>query len=260
MLRYLTAAECCWNPDAPDLDEFVNTFFINYYGSGSKNVRELYILLNRASYYYMSTFERKVWHWGEVGKTHLPDLPRDDMEYDPYWNTEYADLINSSGELLPKMERVLAICRENIDNHVKNVYDFELFEALARLFIHTANTCLMLSSLEKSVALAAKFHFDDNRATINELINAVKIIEDNLSERDSVFRDIKRTWEKSQLPKGMSTPGKKYLHARDQQRNFANRRPDLSFMICDEESLGLENYLRDLKEYVDFYKTKYLSD
>jgi hypothetical protein len=260
MLRYLTAAECCWNPDAPDLDEFVNTFFINYYGSGSKNVKELYILLNRASYYYMSTFERKVWHWGEVGKTHLPDLPRDDMEYDPYWNTEYADLINSSGELLPKMERVLAICRENIDNHVKNVYDFELFEALARLFIHTANTCLMLSSLEKSVALAAKFHFDDNRATINELINAVKIIEDNLSERDSVFRDIKRTWEKSQLPKGMSTPGKKYLHARDQQRNFANRRPDLSFMICDEESLGLENYLRDLKEYVDFYKTKYLSD
>jgi len=58
----------------------------------------------------------------------------------------------------------------------------------------------------------------------------------------------------------MSTPGKKYVHARDQQRNFANRRPDLSFMICDEEALGLEDYLRNLKDYIEFYKTKYLQN
>ncbi len=56
----------------------------------------------------------------------------------------------------------------------------------------------------------------------------------------------------------MSTPGKKYVHARDQQRNFANRRPDLSFMICDEEALGLEEYLKNLKDYIESYKTKYL--
>jgi hexosaminidase len=257
MLRYITAAEYSWNGNGPDLNEFVDSYFINYYGPEGKDIRELFILLNHASYYYMSTFERKVWHWGEVGKTHLPDLPRDDMEFDPYWNTEYADLVRRSNEILPQMERVLAICKMNLDNGVKNAYDFELFEGLAKLFRHTANTCLALSALEKSIALAARNHFDDNIATYNELNNATKIIEDNLAERKLVFNEIKATWEKSQLPKGMSTPGKNYVHARDQQRNYANRRPDLSFMICDEEALGLEEYLRNLKDYIESYKTKY---
>lgn len=257
MLRYITAAEYSWNGNGPDLDEFVDSYFINYYGPEGKDIRELFILLNHASYYYMSTFERKVWHWGEVGKTHLPDLPRDDLEFDPYWNTEYADLIRRSNEILPQMERVLEICKMNIDNGVKNSYDFEIFEGLAKLFRHTANTCLTLSALERSIALAAKTHFDDSQATYNELNHATKIIEDNLAERNLVFNEIKATWEKSQLPKGMSTPGKKYVHARDQQRNFANRRPDLSFMICDEEALGLEEYLKNLKDYIEFYKTKY---
>jgi hypothetical protein len=260
MLRYITAAAYSWNGKGPGLEEFKETFFRNYYGSQGKDIMELFILLNRVSYFYMSTFERKVWHWGEVGKTHLPDLPRDDMEYDPYWNTEYAGLTKRSMEILPQMERVLTICRENITNGVKNEYDFELFEGLAKLFTHTANTCLTLSELEKSIEKAAKLHFDDSHSTYKELNNAVKIIEENLADRTRVFNEIKTTWGKSQLPKGMSTSDKKYVHGRDEQRNFANRRPDLSFMICDEEALGLEDYLEDLQNYIASYKEKYLSE
>ena len=260
MLRYITAAGYSWNGKAPGLEEFKETYFRSYYGSQGKDIKELFILLNKASYFYMNTFERKVWHWGEVGKTHLPDLPRDDMEYDPYWNTEYAGLTKRSLEILPQMERVLTICHENITNGVKNEYDFDLFEGLAMLFTHTANTCLTLSELEKTIARAAKLHFDDSHATYEELNNAVKIIEENLADRTRVFNEIKTIWEKSQLPKGMSTSDKKYVHGRDEQRNFANRRPDLSFMICDEEALGLEEYLEDLQNYIDSYKEKYLSE
>ena len=74
-----------------------------------------------------------------------------------------------------------------------------------------------------------------------------------------MYAEIKTIWEKSQFPKGMSTPDKKYVHARDQQRNFANRRPDLSFMICDEQALGLEEYRAKLIEYMGMYKSTYLS-
>ena len=63
---------------------------------------------------------------------------------------------------------------------------------------------------------------------------------------------------KHQFPKGMSLPGKEYLHARDRQRNFANRRADLSFMIYDEEMLDLEGYLRDLKKYIEWYEVNYI--
>ena len=260
MLRYIVAAEYSWNGKEPALAEFEDTYFLNYYGPRGRNIRDLFVLLNKASYYYMSTFERKVWHWGEVGKTHLPDLPRDDMEYDPFWNTEYADLIRRSNDLLPQMEQVLAICKENLEGGVKNAYDFELFTGLAKLFMHTANTCLTLSALENSIARAAGLHFDDNQSAYDELAHAVEMIEVNLAERDQVFGEINNTWEKSQFPRGMSTPDKKYLHARDQQRNFANRRPDLSFMICDEEDLGLEDYLKNLTQYMRYYKNKYLSN
>ncbi|MBK8884895.1 MAG: family 20 glycosylhydrolase [Bacteroidales bacterium] len=119
MLRYITAAEYSWNGSEPSLEEFEDTYFLNYYGPKGKDVKELFMLLNKASYYYMSTFERKVWHWGEVGKTHLPDLPRDDMEFDPFWNTEYAEMVARSIAILPEMDRVLAICRENIESGAK---------------------------------------------------------------------------------------------------------------------------------------------
>lgn len=260
MLRYVTAANYSWNVNSPGIDNFAEAWFMNYYGPQSKDVKELFILLNKASYFYMNTFERKVWHWGEVGKTHLPDLPRDDMEFDPYWNSQYSDIIVKSKEIIPKMKRVIEICKENRSAGSWNIYDFELFNGLAKLFEHTANTILTLSELENSIARAANTHFDDSRTTYNELKNAAGIIEANLRERDEIFNEIRTTWEKSQLPKGMSTPDKKYVHARDQQRNFANRRPNLTFMICDEQDLDLEEYLEKLKAYTETYRIKYLQN
>ena len=258
MLRYITAAEYSWSGKGPDLDEFENKYFANYYGSQSRDVKELFLLLNKASYYYMDAFERKVWHWGEVGKTHLPDMPRDDVEYDPFWNIEYHEMVERSRKQLPRMERVLDICCVNLELGVKNSYDFELFTCIAELFRHTANTYLALSDLEKAITQAHRSHFDNPETAYSALQHAANIIEKNLAEREEVFSLITTTWEKSQLPKGMSTPEKKYVHGRDQQRNFANRRPDLSFMIYDEQLLGLEKYLEQLQDYIDWYKKSYL--
>jgi len=254
MLRYITAAEYSWSGGNPGLDEFTDKFFVNYYGPQSRDVRELYELLNRTSYYYMNSFERKVWHWGEVGKTHLPDLPRDDIEYDPYWNTEYADRIKASREILPIMKRAKEICRLNQQLGARNSYDFELFGGIAELFEHTANTYMALSRLENSITEAHRAHFDNPAGAYGALQRAAGLVESNLAERERVFKSIVTTWEKSQLPRGMSTPQKKYVHGRDQQRNFANRRPDLSFMICDEQMLGLEDYLANLKKYMKWYR------
>ncbi len=258
MLRYIIAAEYSWSGANPSLAEFTDKFFVNYYGPRSRDVRELYELLNRASYFYMNSFERKVWHWGEIGKTHLPDLPRDDIEYDPYCNTEYADRLAASRKIIPKMQRAREICRTNLALGAGNAYDFELFGRMAELFEHTANTYLALGRLENSITAAHRAHFDNPQGAYAALGRAAEIVEENLAERSRVFKEIVTTWEKSQLPRGMSTPDKKYVHGRDQQRNFANRRPDLSFMICDEQMLGLEDYLADLKKYMAWYKEKYL--
>ncbi len=259
MLRYITAAEYSWSSGNPDLPEFEDKYFVNYYGPQSLDVKELFILLNKASYFYMDAFERKVWHWGEVGKTHLPDLPRDDIEYDPFWNTEYHNMIGRSAVQLVKMDRVLEICDTNLILEARHPYDFELFKGIAELFRHTASTYLAFSELENKITEAHQLHFQDHRSAYNALVQAHQIAAGNLKEREEVFSRIKNTWEKQQFPKGMSLPGKEYLHARDRQRNFANRRADLSFMIYDEQLLGLEEYLSDLSEYIAWYKTNYLN-
>ncbi len=187
MLRYITAAEYSWSSNGPGLEEFEDKYFSSYYGPESKDVKELFQVLNKASYYYMDAFERKVWHWGEVGKTHLPDMPRDDIEYDPFWNTEYQEMVERSRKLLPQMERVLDICRMNLASGVKHSYDFELFTGIAELFQHTAHTYLALSDLEKSITQAHRAHFDDPESAYASLRQAALIVENNLREREEVY-------------------------------------------------------------------------
>ncbi len=253
MLRYITGAEYSWSGGQPGWEEFRDKFFDNYYGPHSVDVKELYRLLAEGSCFYMESFERRVWHWGEVGKTHLPDLPRDDIEYDPFWNTQYRDRVEKSRAIIPAMARARTICRLNVQAGAANAYDFELFDRLAELFDHTARVYLMLSRLERTVTAAHELHFADHAAARAQLESAASMIQASLDQRAALYAKIKATWEKSQLPKGLSTPEKKYVHARDRQRNFANRRPDLSFMIWDEQKLGLEDYLAKLREYMAWY-------
>lgn len=61
------------------------------------------------------SFERRVWHYGDIGKTHLPDLPRgDNLEYDEFWNREYAVKIDESRELFTTVV--------NLVSHTCNTY------------------------------------------------------------------------------------------------------------------------------------------
>ncbi|MEA2063400.1 MAG: beta-N-acetylhexosaminidase, partial [Gemmatimonadota bacterium] len=108
MMSFINSAEYSWSGGAPVLDEFIDKYFVSCYGPEAQDMRELWMILNKGGFYYMDTFERKVWHWGDIGRTHLPDLPRGDaIEYDPYWNRQYAEILKRSRDQVPKMQRAL---------------------------------------------------------------------------------------------------------------------------------------------------------
>jgi hypothetical protein len=73
-----------------------------------------------------------------------------------------------------------------------------------------------------------------------------------------MFRDLVAVWEESRLPKGLSTPDKEFFHQMDRARHFAFRKADMSYLIYDEELLGLEDYRSRLLEYMEYYKKLYL--
>jgi hexosaminidase len=220
----------------------------------------LYKLLNEGAYFYMESFERRVWAWGNIGKTHLPDLPRwDAVEYNPYWNLEYAERVSRAKEYLEKMNQAISICAKNLAKKINNRYDVEVFQTIAQLIRHTALTYLDLSQLENVVAEAHENRFINLEETYKSLKKAEKIVEDQIERRRNVYSSLVAKWEETRLPKGTSTPSEKYFFEQDRTRHFANRVPDMSYLIVDEQLLGLEEYLVKLKAYLKFFRDKYLA-
>jgi hypothetical protein len=256
MLSFINSAEWAWSGANPSAEEFIDKFFLNYYGDSSSHMKELFHLLNRAAYYYYKSFERRVWHYGDIGKTHLPDLPRgDNLEYNEFWNREYAEKIDESREQLVHLERAMAIIRVNQSAGIRNSYDLEIFSSIVQLLKHTCNTYLALSDLELAIKEAHRQRYLSKEASTRALEQAVHIIEANLMEREMVYRELVATWEKTRLPKGMSTDEKEFFHQQDRARHFAFRRADMSYLIYDEELLGLEEYLEKLLDYMEYYRS-----
>ena len=258
MLSFATSAQYSWNATAPGLEEFENSFFQNYYGPNVKDMEELYELLNEGAYYYAHSMERNVWHHGDIGKTHLPDLPRGQyVEYDQYWNNEYSEIIKRSRTQKESMKRALQIININMGQVERNAYDFEVYQSIAKLIEHTCLTYLDLSELEYTITQAHKNAFSDRAATLRSLEKAELLIGNSLLRREKVFADLVSVWEKTRLPKGMSTPAKKYFFKMDRSRHFANRTPDMSYLIYDEQLLDMEGYLEKLRAYRKSFQLKF---
>ncbi|MBL7698270.1 MAG: beta-N-acetylhexosaminidase [Chitinophagaceae bacterium] len=261
MMRFAAAAAFSWNASKPSLPEFTSSFFKNYYGSEAKDVEKLFYLLNEGGIYFMETFERSLWHDKRIGKTRIPDLPRGDvLEYNPFWNEEYKGQVKTAGEMLVKMDEALAICKANSETSIKNEYDFEIFETIAQLVKHTALTYLDLSALETAVAEAHRQHHLDHEECYRNLEKAEDIIQKHLERREKTLNHLITVWDKTRLPKGMSTSDKKFFFEQDRTIHFANRAPDMSFLVLDEQKLGLEDYLAKLRELKESYRDKFIGE
>lgn len=255
MMHFANAASISWNSKGPSPDEFRKSFFSDYYSPDAKNLDELFRLLNEGAYYFAWTMERNVWHYGEIGKTHLPDLPRGDaLEYDPFWNTQYKDKVMQSEEMLKKMDRALAIIAENRKSSLKHGYDLEICRTTAEMVKHTCMTYLDLSELENTIRNAHVNRFVDYKVSLDYLMKAQKLLENLLMRRDSIFRDLVAVYEQTRLPKGFSTKDKQYFWQQDRARHFAFRRPDMTFLIYNEQLLDIEGYLDKLKNYTEYFR------
>ena len=255
MLSFITSAAFSWNGNAPDLKDFKEAYFKNYYGTQSTDMEELFNLLNGGEYYYWNSFERKVWHWGEIGKTYMPDLPRGDaIEFDPYWNTLHKDMIEKSKLELKEMDRAMDIIQRNRSAGVKHAYDFDLFESIVQLIRHTCMAYEDLSQAELAIKSANWLTFINRDSAYFYLEQAGKIIENCIKLRTETFNNLVTTWEKTRLPKGMAVGDRKYFFQQDRTRHFANRMPDMTYLIYDEQKLDMEGWLEKLKNYMVKYK------
>ncbi|WP_025764508.1 beta-N-acetylhexosaminidase [Dyadobacter tibetensis] len=259
MLSFATTATFSWNANSYSLPEFTNAFFNNRYGQASQEIDSLYYLLNEGAYFYMESFERRVWAWGDIGKTHLPDLPRGDaIEYDPFWNKRYADRLATAEEFVIKMNKAIQIGTNNLKRDIQNKHDIEVFLTLAKLIRHTAYTYQDLSKVEFAIKEAHQNRYLDVNASLVALKKAETIIANSLTRRETVYTNLLDTWQTTMLPKGMSTQTKHYFFEQDRTRHFANRTSDMTYLIYDEQLLNMEGYLEELRDYIQFFQQRFI--
>ena len=259
MPRFVCAAEYSWSANGPEVDRWIDRFMRRYFGRSAIDMRELFQLLQEGALFYYDTFQRRVWHWGEIGKIHLPDFPREIVEYNPFWRHQYAQLLHIAEEERQKVARALTIIDANLERDVENRYDLEIYRTCAELMRHNVDLVLMLGRLEESICNAHNLHFSDRPEGLKSLQRAASMIEENLADRRKVFDDLIQVWDRTRLPKGLSLPEKPFLFSPDRARHFANRTPDMRYLIVDEELLGLEDYLERLKAYIAEYEANLLS-
>ncbi|MEO6722042.1 MAG: hypothetical protein ABIN67_16875, partial [Ferruginibacter sp.] len=111
---------------------------------------------------------------------------------------------------------------------------------------------------ENAIGEANKLRFISHDSTLHNLKKAENIVSNSLQRRKSTYDNLVDTWNKTRLPKGMSTENKKYFFRQDRTRHFANRTPDMSYLIIDEIDLNLENYLSKLREFIGKYQSAYM--
>jgi hypothetical protein len=255
MQRFVCAAEYAWSGKGSTLEEWKVKFARTYFGTDVKDLWRLYRLLQDSAWFYYDSFQRKVWHYGDVGKVHLPDLPHDlDMEYNPFWRKRYADWVRDARGELANVDRALELIHENLAGPIRNKFDFELYLAMARLMKHNVQLVLNLDELEALITRAHQAHYTSRPRALAALRQAIELARATVAELNEVYGQMVSTYEQRQLPKGLSTPKKAFAHGRDRARHFANRTADLRYLIVDEDLLNLEGWADSLEAMADRYE------
>jgi hexosaminidase len=274
MPRFLCAAEFSWKGVGRDVDTWLRRWLAEYFGPAARDMRELFVALQDGAIFFYDTFQRGVFQWCDIGKMHLPDFPRAGLEFDNFWRRRYMHLLNRAKQERIRARRALDILDDNLARDVRHRYDLEVFRTCAEMMRHNCDLILMLGELEAAIERASNLHFadrwpcypppnyvptvdaPDHAAALAQLKRAEALIEQHLADRRQVFENLLAVWERTRLPKGLRLPGKPYVFARERARHYANRTPDMTYLILDEQLLDLEGYLAKLKDYIFEYESQ----
>jgi hexosaminidase len=255
MPHFACACAYSWNPDEPDLDAWIDRFYLHYFGAQAGSMRECQRLLQEGALFYDDTLQRRVWHWGDVGKVHLPDLPRAGLEYDTFWRRRYAPMLRRAHEQRQGLERAESILRANLAQGARHAYDIEVMLSCVALMRHNVDLILGLGRVEELLKTASyDLHFTDRAGALRCLRGMEEVLAGLIAERERVYRELVACWERTRLPKGLAADGRAYLWRPERARHFANRTPDLRYLMVDEDLLDLDGYLARLRAHNEHYE------
>jgi hypothetical protein len=271
-LGWVAVAEYGWTPGAPPVEQMAAEFMNIYYGPRVSEMIEVYRGLQSQARFFESSWDRVVSKvrgpgygnsYGKgIGTTRfdqtlpqpaLPAMPG--LSFTPVYVGRYETLVETARRMALENDALIHRLHQNITKADRNRYNLEVLLSIAELTGHHNRMISGMKVIEDRLkaARAAAERNDPQQAT-GQLVAAYDQARSIVEERHQTFRRLKTVWEKSRFPKGREAGGRKFYHSLDDTKDhWADRRPDLSYMIAPEESIGLEEWMRRLASIIQEY-------
>jgi hypothetical protein len=271
-LGWAAMAQYGWAPGTPSLEQTVADFMNLYYGPHVTGMAAIYRGLQSQARFFEKSWDRIVSKvrgpaygssFGKgIGGTRydhtlpppaLPSLPN--LEVNPVYTGPYAELMEKARRMEAEDVNLRYRIAQNLSRADRNRYNLEVLLTLAEFTRHHDRMIAAMGEIESRLLVARKAAAgSDAKAALAALVTAHTQARGITEERRSAFERMKAVWEKSQYPKVRSFEGKQYVHIMDDTKDyFADRRPDLSFIVAPEESIGLDEWSKRLWSVVAQY-------
>ena len=167
----------------------------------------------------------------------------------------YQKLLAQTDLQMEATERLIALLHDNLGRVRQNRYNLEVLLAQAKFTRHNLSLLRTLAQVEDVLTEARTEHSRLQYANAAErLEGAQQLVSAVVRQREAAYQELVATWEKSRYPKGQSAGGRQFVHIMDDTKDhWADRTPDLSYLVMRERKLGLEDWLERLKKVRDEY-------
>jgi hexosaminidase len=274
-LGWATVAEIGWRPNAPSAEQVAAEFMNIYYGPRVSEMVEVYRGLQAQARFFENSWDRIIskarnsGYGNSYGKGRgttrfdqtlpqpaMPAMPG--LSFTPVYVGRYEKLVEEARRMALENDALIHRIHQNMAKADRNRYNLEVFLSIAELAGHHNRLIHAMKSIEDKLKTArGAAEKNDPQQAVGQLVAAYDQARGVVEERHKAFRYLKTTWEKSRLPKGQEVNGKKFYHALDDTKDhWADRRPDLTYMIAPEESIELEKWMKQLASVIQEYARK----
>jgi hypothetical protein len=266
-------AQYGWTPQTPSLEQTAAAFTKIYYGDSIEpnQILQIYSALQEQARFFQNSWDlvdsqiHKPRYGDSDSKRSIarknrtlppPPLPEGPgLRFEPVYVGRYSELAAEAQDMLDraaglKMELVASMMSAD-----RNHYNLEVLLSLADLLRHHALMIVSLREIEEALTEGRKAaRADSPEEAVNTLLQAFGRAREIIDDRKTTFETLRGIWEKGHYPKGRSVDGRDFVHILDDVKDhWADRRPDLGYLIAPEERIGLENWMTKMADIIRSY-------
>jgi len=275
-LGWSAVAQYGWTPGTPSVEQHAAEFVAVYYGLPAAGMLEIYRSLQSQARAWESAWDRVVSRvrgpgYGNsqgkgMGTTRydrtlsppaLPQLP--DLRSPPSFGDRYKKLVAEAPARALENDRLIHALQAQFALAERNQYNLEVFLALARFIGQHWRLLAGLAEAERSL-VSAQAAAQKNRPeeAVGHLVAAYNLAGRVREQVLASYRELVAVYEKSRYPKGRSVGARRFVHVLDDTKDhWADRTPDMSFLIAPLEGIELLRWQKELRAVLEAYAAQH---